>query len=129
MPENTARPLPLEGPPLHVNVQPGAEIVLKGSFHSTYDGTTIDAATTTWPKEAPGGAGVAPSGLVDLEAGGFHLKSRDPVSHEVHAVYTGKGGEACAALHSAPPCLPLRLDKLALERRPVGIPTADLARS
>lgn len=129
MPQSTARPLPLSGPPLHVDVQPGAEIVLKGSYYSAYDGTHIDAATTTWPKEAPGGAGVVPSGMVDLEAGGFHLTSRDPVSHEVHAVYTGKGGDVCAALHSAAPCLPVRLDKLALERRPVGIPTADLARS
>jgi len=126
MPEKSTTPLPLDGPPLHVKVEPGAEIVLRGSFHNGYDGTTIDAVTTTWPKETPGGASVVPSGMVDLEAGGFHLTSRDPVSHEVHAVYTGQGGEVCAALHSSAPCLPLRLDKLALERRPVGIPTAEL---
>ena len=125
----TSVPLPLDGPPLHVDVQPGAEIVLKGSFHSTYDGTTIDAVSTSWPKEALGGASVVQSGLVDLEAGGFHLTSRDLVAHEIHAIYTGKGGEVCAALHSAPPCLPLRLDRLALERRPLGIPTAELART
>jgi hypothetical protein len=129
MPANTTTSLPLAGPPLHVNVAPGAEIVLRGSFHSTYDGTTMDAATTTWPPEAPGGASVVPSGIVDLEAGGFHLTSRDPVSHEVHAVYTGKGGEVCAALRSAAPCLPLRLDKLGLERRPMGITAEELARS
>jgi hypothetical protein len=122
-------PLQLAGPPLHVEVEPGAEIVLKGSFHSTYDGTTIDAATTTWPPEAPGGASVVPSGIVDLEAGGFHMTSRDPASHEVHAIYTGKGGEVCAALHSTAPCLPLRLDKLGLERRPMGITADELARS
>jgi hypothetical protein len=129
MPANPAVPLQLDGPPLHVPVEPGAEIILRGSFHSTHDGTTIDATTTTWPKEAPGGASVDPSGLVDLEAGGFHLTSRDPVSHEVHAIYTGKGGEVCAALHSAAPCLPLRVDRLAHERRPVGITAAEMARS
>src|ERR1700689_886316 len=107
MPDKRAAPLPLDGPPLHVEVEPGAEIVLRGSFHSTYDGTTIDAATTTWPQEAPGGASVVPSGLVDLEAGGFHMTSRDAVTHEVHAVATGKGAEVCAALHTRAPCLPL----------------------
>jgi len=69
---------------------------------------------------------VVPSGLVDLEAGGFRMTSRDPVSHEVHAIATGKGGEVCAALHSEAPCLPVRLDKLALERPPFGITTAQL---
>jgi hypothetical protein len=129
MPEKTSAPLPLDGPPLHVEVEPGAEIVLRGSFHSSFDGTTIDAATTSWPPETPGGASVVPSGIVDLEAGGFHMTSRDPVTHEVHAISTGKGGEVCAALHSTAPCLPLRLDRLALERRPVGIPTAELSHS
>src|SRR5262249_10911182 len=118
MPDKATRPLPLDGPPLHVEVEPGAEIVLHGSFHSSYDGTRSDAAPAAWPKEPPGGAGVVPAGMIDREAGGFHLTSRDAVSHEVHAVYPGKGGEVCAALHSAPPCLPLRLDKLALDRRP-----------
>lgn len=126
MPEKSTAPLPLDGPPLHLDVQPGTEIVLRGMYESTFDGTHIDAVTTTWPKEAPGGASVVPSGLVDLEAGGFHMTSRDPVTHEVHAVYTGQGGEVCAALHSAAPCLPVRLDRLALERKPVGIPAAQL---
>ncbi len=129
MPTKSTVPLPLDGPPLHVEVEPGAEIVLRGSFHSAFDGTTLDAATQTWPKEAPGGASVDPTGLVDFEAGGFHVTSRDPVSHEVHAVNTGKGGEACAALQVAAPCLPLRLETLALGRRPVGIPRAELVRS
>jgi hypothetical protein len=129
MPDKHSTPLPLDGPPLHVHVEPGTEIVLRGAFHSTYDGTTVDAATTTWPKESPGGESVVPSGLIDLEAGGFHMTSRDPVSHEVHAVATGKGGEVCAALHVAAPCLPLRLDRLAFERRPVGIRSAELVQS
>ncbi len=103
--------------------------MLRGSFHSTYDGTTIDAATTTWPPESPGGASVIPSGIVDLEAGGFHLTSRDPSGHVVHAIYTGKGGDVCAALQSAAPCLPVRVDRLALERRPVGIRSDEMLRS
>jgi hypothetical protein len=129
MPASTTTPLPLDGPPLHVAVAPGTEIILRGAFHSTYDGTTIDAANTFWPKESPGGESVVPSGLVDLEAGGFHMTSRDLANHEVHAVATGKGGEACAAFHVQAPCLPLRLDRLALERRPMGIRTAELTQS
>jgi hypothetical protein len=129
MPSSTTTSLPLVGPPLHVDVEPGAEIVLRGSFYSSYDGTTVDAVTTTWPKEAAGGASVDPSGLVDLEAGGFHLVSRDPVSHEVHAVATGQGAEVCAALRSAAPCLPIRLEQVALARRPTAITSAELLRS
>jgi hypothetical protein len=121
--------LRLDGPPLHVDLPPGGEIVLRGSYRSSFDGTVIDAATTTWPADAPGGASIDPSGLVNLEAGGFHLVSRDAKTHEVHAIVTGKGGEACAAQGSAAPCLPLRLSELGLERRPVGIPRAELARS
>jgi hypothetical protein len=123
MPSTT--PLQLDAAPLHVDVAPGAEIILRGSFHSSYDGSTIDAATTTWPKEAPGGFSVDPGGLVDLEAGGFHLTSRDAVTHEVHAISTGHGGEACAALHSAAPCLPLRLAQLGRERKLSGGITGD----
>lgn len=120
-----ATPIQLDAAPLHVDVAPGAEIILRGSLHSSYDGSTVDAATTTWPKEAPGGASVDPSGLVDFEAGGFHLTSRDPVTHEVHAIATGQGGEACALLHSAAPCLPLRLAQLGRERKLGGGITGD----
>jgi hypothetical protein len=129
MPAQSSIPLRLDGPPQHLDVQPGGEIILRGSFHSKFDGTTVDAATTTWPAEAPGGASVDPSGLIDFEAGGLHLTSRDAVHHEVHAIVTGKGGETCALMGTTAPCLPLRLDKLALERRPVGIPRAEFARS
>ena len=61
-----------------VNVEPGGEIILRGSFTSAHDGTTIDAATTQWPAGAPGGASVDAGGLIDFEAGGFHMTSRDP---------------------------------------------------
>src|SRR6185437_8760031 len=100
-------PLPLDLPAIHVDVEPGGEIVLKGAFHSKHDGSIVDAATTTWPPEAPGGASVDTGGLVDFEAGGFHVTSRDPVKHEVHAVVKSEGGEACAALGVTAPCLPL----------------------
>lgn len=102
-------PVRLDVPVQHVDIQPGGEIVLRGSFRSTHDGSTLDAATTTWPAEAPGGASVDSGGLVDFEAGGFHMTSRDPATHEVHAVATGEGGPACAAAGVAAPCLPLRV--------------------
>jgi hypothetical protein len=104
-----ASPLSLSQPATHVEVNPGGEIILRGSFLSTHDGSVIDAASTTWPAGAPGGASVDAGGLVDLEAGGFHLTSRDPVTHEVHAVAVQDGATACAALGVAAPCLPLRL--------------------
>jgi hypothetical protein len=100
--------VPLDKPALPVDVAQGTEIVLRGFYTSRHDGSVIDAATTTWPKEAPGGASVDAGGFIDLEAGGFHLTSRDIAKHEVHAVATGKGGEACAALGVSAPCLPLR---------------------
>ena len=109
-------PISLNGPPLHVEVTPGGEIILRGSFHSTHDGSTVDAATTQWPAEAPGGASVDSGGLVDFEAGGFHMTSRDPKTHEVHAIATGDVGQACAATGVASPCLPLRLRTQSLSR-------------
>lgn len=92
----------------HVDVGPGGELILRGSFLSTHDGSTIDAATTSWPREAPGGASVDAGGLLDLQAGGFHVTSRDPVTHEVHAVLSGDAAPACAVLGVAAPCLPVR---------------------
>ena len=116
MPAAASIPLRFDQPAIHVEVEPGGEIVLRGALHSKHDGSIVDAATTTWPPEAPGGASVDAGGLVDFEAGGFHMTSRDPVSHEVHAVATTKGGQACAALGVMSPCLPLRLQKQAVSR-------------
>ncbi len=117
MPEPSAPiTIPLDRPAIHVEVRPGGEIVLKGSFHSTFDGSTIDAATTTWPKDAPGGASVDAGGIIDFEAGGFHMTSRDPVTHEVHAIATGEEGAACALSGVASPCLPIRIQKQAVSR-------------
>lgn len=108
--------LPLDRPATHVDVTPGGEIVLRGSYASKFDGSVLDAATTTWPAGAPGGATIDAGGLVDFEAGGFHVTSRDPVRHEVHAVATGDVGAACASLQVESPCLPVRLQPLALSR-------------
>jgi hypothetical protein len=93
----------------HVDVEPGGEIILRGSFTSTHDGATVDAATTTWPADAPGGGSIDSGGLIDLAGGGFHLTSRNPVTHEVHAIATGEAAPACSELGVAAPCLPLRL--------------------
>lgn len=99
-----------------VTVEPGGEIVLRGSYTSTHDGTTIDAATTQWPADAPGGSSVDAGGLIDFEAGGFHMTSRDPKTHEVHAVATGEPGAACGAAQVSSPCLVLRHAPLARTR-------------
>ncbi|MDW8250451.1 MAG: hypothetical protein RMJ98_14235 [Myxococcales bacterium] len=109
-------PLRLDTPATHVETAPGGEIILRGSFHSKLDGSVIDAATTTWPKENPGGASIDAGGLVDFQAGGFHVTSRDAQTHEVHAVATGDPAPACAALGVASPCLPLRLREPAHKR-------------
>ena len=108
--------LPLDRPAAHLDVAPGGEIILRGSFASKFDGSVVDAATTSWPAGAPGGASIDAGGLIDFEGGGFHVTSRDPVRHEVHAVATGEGGAACTAQLVAPPCLPVRLQPLALSR-------------
>lgn len=92
-----------------VTVQRGEEIILRGSFTSTRDGSIVDAATTTWPADAPGGASVDAGGLIDFAGGGWHVTSRDPVKHEVHAVATGPGGACSAAgIEREVSCLPLR---------------------
>ncbi len=107
MPSSTL-PLPLHASALHLRVEPGTRVVLRGSYYSAHDGSVVDAATTTWPDAAPGKASVDVGGLVDLEAGGFHLLSRDPESHVVEAVATGGDAPGCAH-HGVPaPCLPLR---------------------
>jgi len=116
MPPAAPITLPLDRPAVPVDIEPGGEIVLKGAYHSKHDGSIVDAATTTWPKEAPGGASIDAGGLVDFEAGGFHMTSRDPVTHEVHAIAKGEPGQACAALGVSSPCLPLRLQKQAVSR-------------
>lgn len=102
-------PITLDRPAIHVEVSPGGEIIIRGMFTSAFDGSIVDAATTTWPAGSPGGASVDPGGLIDFEAGGFHMTSRDPVTHVVHAIATNEGGAACSALGVAAPCLPLRV--------------------
>ncbi|WP_437288112.1 hypothetical protein [Sorangium sp. So ce406] len=100
----------------HVDVAPGGEIVLRGKLVCSTDGSVIDAATTTWPAGAPGGASVDSGGLVDFAQGGFHVMSRDPATHEVRAIATGDPAPACALAGVEAPCLPLRLVPLARAR-------------
>lgn len=122
----TSFSLSLSTPAQHVAVAPGGEIVLKGAFRSSHDGSVVDAASTTWPQGAPGGASVDAGGLVDLQKGGFHITSRDPVTHEVHAVYDTSTPSACALYGTSAPCLPLRLREPAQKRL---ITDGDWARS
>src|SRR6185369_11137768 len=128
MPDPTPAPvpIPLDRVAIPVDVEPGGEIVLKGAFHSKHDGSIVDASSTTWPAEAPGGASVDSGGLLEFEAGGFHVTSQDHVKHEVHAIAKSEGGEVCASLGVAAPCLPLRLQKQANSRLQT---TADWAKS
>jgi hypothetical protein len=92
----------------HVDVSPGGEIILRGSYTSRHDGSVVDAATTTWPAGAPGGGSVDAGGLLDLDAGGLHVSSRDATTHEIHAIATGKVAPACAAAGVEAPCLAIR---------------------
>lgn len=86
----------------------GEEVRLKGSYRNSFDGSVIDAASTTWPEGAPGGEGVDAAGLIDFTAGGLKIVKRDPKTHEIIAVSTGKDAPACAAAGVAAPCLALR---------------------
>lgn len=92
-----------------VSVQPGEKIVIRGLFHSKHDGSMVDAASTTWPNEAPGGGSVDSGGLIDFAGGGFHMSARDAERHEVEAIATGEAAPACAAAGVQAPCLPVRL--------------------
>lgn len=91
-----------------VDVPPDARITVKGSYISKHDGSIIDAATTTWPKDAPGGESVDAGGIIDWEAGGWHVTERNPETHVVVAKATGDAAPACAAAGVTTPCLPLR---------------------
>jgi len=109
-------PLSLDATVAPVDVSPGGEIILRGSYSSRFDGTILDAATTTWPKDSPGGGSTDAGGLIDFEAGGFHMTSRDTTTHEVHAIATGDAGQACSAAGVASPCLVMRTQQQAVKR-------------
>ena len=75
-PASVAAPVPLDQPAVHVNVEPGGEIVLRGSYHSKHDGSIVDAATTTWPPEAPGGGRVSSNDVYADDRGLVYLIDR-----------------------------------------------------
>jgi hypothetical protein len=118
--------LRLDHPVQALDAPAGSTLTLRGYFHSTLDGSTVDAALTSWPDSAPGGASVDSGGLVDFEAGGLHLLSRDPQSHQVQAMGTAIPGAACAAAGISSPCLVLRTTPQAISRLTT---TADYASS
>lgn len=103
-------PLDLNKAATPVEVKAGQKITLKGSFTSKHDASVIDAATTTWPKDAPGGDSVDTGGLIDWEAAGWSVIDRNPETHEVIAVADADAmtAPACAAAGVTAPCLPLR---------------------
>lgn len=114
-------PLPLDRP-LALNVPPGGEIVVSGSCYLSHDGSTIDAATTHWPKEAPGGESTDAVGLIDAAASGLSLTSRDIAKHEYHYVSSGEASPVCQAAGMGSGCIVPRTMKLATDR---GIPSAE----
>jgi hypothetical protein len=109
-------PLPLDRPAVPLDLAPGGEVVLRGSFESGLDGSIIDARTTTWPKGVPGGESVDPGGLVDLAGGGLHVREYDAAAHVVKLVAEDGPAPACAAVGVAAPCLPMRTLALAQSR-------------
>ena len=113
-------PLPLDRP-LALDLRPGGEIVVTGSCYLSHDGSTIDAATTYWPKDAPGGESRDPIGLVDAAASGLELTSR--ASKEVRFVYSGQPSASCKAAGIDGACIIPSTMKLAVSR---GIPSAEL---
>jgi hypothetical protein len=115
MPEPTIIKVDLNVPILPISVTPGTEIIIRGSFTSRHDGSIIDAVTTSWPKDAPGGESIDPIGLIDLDGGGLHMTSRDIAKHEVHAIVTDAAGQACSAAGISSPCLVLN-SQLATKR-------------
>lgn len=109
-------PLSLDRPVLPLDLAPGGEVVLRGSYASGGDGAVVDAFATSWPSGAPGGAGIDAGGLVDFTGGGLHVVSYDPATHVVHAVPTDGPAALCSALGAAAPCLPLRTIALSQSR-------------
>lgn len=89
-------PLPLDRP-LALDVRPGGKIVVSGSCYLSHDGSEIDAATTTWPKESPGGASREMIGLIDAAASGLTLTDRDLDRHEFTYRYSGTPSAVCKA--------------------------------
>jgi hypothetical protein len=114
-------PLPLDRP-LAVDVRPGGEITVSGSCYLSHDGSVIDAATTSFPKEAPGGASVDAIGLVDAQASGLDLASRDAAAHVAKFVYSGHPSAVCQAAGINGACIVPNTMKLAVDR---GLPRAD----
>jgi hypothetical protein len=104
-------------------VRPGGEIVVTGKCYLSHDGSVIDAATTHWPKEAPGGESTDPVGLVDAAASGLSLTSRDVAQSQYHYVYDGAPSAVCKAAGIDGACLVPSTMKLAVSR---GITSQEL---
>lgn len=114
-------PLPLDRP-LAVDARPGGKIVVSGVCYLSHDGSEIDAASTTWPAQSPGGASRPMVGLIDAEASGLTLAERDLDKHEFTYRYSGTPSAVCKAAGIDGACIVPSTMKRAIER---GIPSAD----
>lgn len=105
-----------------VTVTPGGEVILRGAFRSSHDGTLFDAATARAASAGVEGSGpVQDGGFYDLAAGGWRVVSRDPHAHAYRLAWDGRPAPACVAAHMTSPCLVSRVLPLAQSRLlPVG---------
>ncbi|MBW2529537.1 MAG: hypothetical protein JRI23_35495 [Deltaproteobacteria bacterium] len=105
--------LPLSYVGVHLPVEPGSTVVLRGAYRSGLDGSVVDAVATTWPDGVPEGTAVAPGGMVDLEAGGLVLIDHHAEHHVVRVEVSGAPAPGCDALGLSSPCLVMRTESLA----------------
>ncbi len=101
--QTTLVPVTLDRLATSLDVAVGDELVIRGAFRSTLDGSIVDASATL---DGPPGADTG--GILDLEGGGLHVVSRDLGRHEVRVVVQ-EIAPACAKAGVVPPCLALRL--------------------
>ncbi len=102
--------------PVALSARVGDRVVIEGSFHSTLDGSDIDAAHVRDAYLGNGAPSVRADGMVDWERGGLQLVERDWEHHRAVAVVVAARTPACAAAGLNGPCIVPRLDVLAHER-------------
>lgn len=106
-----------------IDVPLSGKVVLSGKCYVSHDGSTLDAATTEWPKDAPGGASRDPNGLIDPTAGGLALTNRDLEHNTYEYVREAESTEVCRAAGFQGACLVPRTVALAQQR---NLMTAEL---
>ncbi len=101
----------------HAGLPEGAELSVRGSIASRFDGTRFDAATRT-DTLPDGSTSTRAPGFYDLAAGGFEVASHDAKTHDVtlRAKNVARARATCAAAGMIAPCLLPRVRDLARER-------------